>query len=239
MKKFLLFSVYLSLIVGGCSPIIVQPIPFQSELSLPDVAGEFETTVIQEQSAQTSKPTQTYRWRFYRTAQRIETHIVHDQTGEIWLRSKEGNISYQRVFHKEQHVVDYLPGDLKAIGASPDWMAIATLIDANWVSSLISDGQTISFEQPAIHYTHSITENPVEVLWLEQAKLPAMIQKNKNGHLLITRLLALYPWQHSPWLAPDSSNYLCIDFSDLGDKENDAVINSILPKIHGLHHPED
>jgi hypothetical protein len=46
-----------------------------------------------------------------------------------------------------------------------------------------------------------------------------------------TRLVAVHSLPH-----PSTTDYRHIDFADIGDKESDPFIQSILPKLKGSHH---
>ncbi|MDD5579167.1 MAG: hypothetical protein PHY16_07815 [Methylobacter sp.] len=62
-----------------------------------------------------------------------------------------------------------------------------------------------------------------------------MIKRTEHGHTIITRITALYPAVQSPWPYQRSGDYRSTDFADIGDKENDPFIKSILHKIKGGH----
>lgn len=213
----------------ACTLHSVKPLQIQSQLPLPALAVEYETTVISSDDA--GQAPQVYLWRFYRAANRVETHNLHDNSGEIWSRSAYGNISYQRVFHAQQAIIDYLPGDLKAIGAKIDWLALSTLLDSDLIASLISDSQDTFMGRSAIHYKNSDPGRSIEILWLEQEQLPAIIRRTEQKQTVISRISAIHALHQSPWALPLSSDYQLIDFADLGDKENDAFIRQILPKL--------
>jgi hypothetical protein len=169
LKKWLGFSIILSACVHQPS----EPLQIGALNALPDIAVEYETTVIEP-----DKQEHRYRWYFWRTANRVETQNLYDNTGEVWTKSATGDVEYERVFHNEKQIIDYRSSDLKAIGYEPNWAAISTL-----------------------HPT------------------PA------------TRLVAVNSLPH-----PSTADYHHIDFADIGDKESDSFIQSILPKLKGNHH---
>lgn len=232
LKNLYLFSILLILGLAACARHSVKPLQIQSQQPLPALAVEYETVISFDDADQAQ---QVYLWRFYRAANRLETHNLHDNSGEIWTRSAYGSISYQRVFHTQQVIIDYLPGDLKAIGAKIDWLALGTLLDSGMIESLLSDSQEEFLGRPATHYKNSDPNKTIEIVWLEQEQLPALIRRKEHGHTIVSRITTIHALHQSPWALPDAADYSVTDFADLGDKENDAVIRQILPKLKAVH----
>ncbi|WKJ89500.1 hypothetical protein QZJ86_15950 [Methylomonas montana] len=228
-KKLLLIPIVLW-VLSGCSSQPAQPLQIQVLQQLPALAAEFETTV--ETDGHGDEPARSYRWRFWRAADYVETHNLHDDSGEIWSKSA-GTVAYQQVFHNQRQVIDYLPGDLKAIGAEPDWRAISTLLNQATIAPLLADRREEALGRPALLYKSRSPDDVMEVSWLAREQLPALIKRSEHGHTLTTRIVALYPLAQSPWPYRRSGDYAYTDFADIGDKENDAFIKSILPKIKG------
>jgi len=231
LKKIPLFLIFLLLVACANQPN--KPLQIQALNQLPALAAEFETTVIE--ASHEGHQQQSHQWRFWRATNRVETHNLQDNSGEVWTKSAEGQMEYQRVFHDQQQVIDYLPGDLKAIGSELDWSAIATLLNQAMIAPMYADSREEVLGRPAIHYQSNDPDNPLEITWLEQEQLPAMIKRTEHGHTIITRLTGIYPLAQSPWPYQRSDNYRYTDFSDIGDKENDPFIKSIQHKIKGGH----
>ena len=233
LKNQSLLSIILILLLTACKQLVVKPLQIQSQQPLPALAVEYETTVIDSEDR--DQTPQTYRWRFYRAANRIETQNLQDNSGEIWLRFANGSLNYQRVFHAQKEIIDYVPGDLKALGVKIDWPALSTLLEPGEIESLVSDSQQEFLGRPAVHYNNNDLNKSVEILWLEQEQLPALIQRTEQGHTFISRIIAIQALHQSTWTPPHSSDYRLTDFADLGDKENDVFIKQILPKLKGSH----
>lgn len=234
MSKKLALCFILVLLLSACAQQMAKPLRINAAEQLPALAAEFETTIIAT-DADGDERSRSHRWRFWRAADYVETLDVQDDSGEVWTKSVDGVVSYQRLFHGQKHVIDYLPGDLKAIGAEPDWLAIATLLNQAMIAALLSDGQEDALGRPAQHYKSRSPLDGLEISWLQDEQLPALIKRREHGQTLITRLVALYPLAQSPWPYRRTANYACTDFADIGDKESDAFIQSILPKIKGGH----
>lgn len=222
LKK--VFLIGFSTLLSACTHFQSEPLKINALNTLPDVAIEFETTV-----AETNQPEKQHRWKFWRNQNRIETHNLSDNSGEIWTKSANGKIEYERVFHNQKQIIDYRDSDLAAIGESPNWLAMATLLNPMMVATLLSDNQENAFEQTAIHYKN----NDLEMTWLTQSQIPALIKRSENGHLLTTKIINMKA------NVPLKTNYYNhIDFADIGDKESDPFVKSILPKLKGSHNHE-
>lgn len=217
----------------GCAQSPKQPLTIVQ--TLPAIAAEFETLVKDEHDAGKNE---VHRWRFWRTAKRIETLNLDDNSGEIWEQTNAGEIAYQRLFHSHHQIIDYVPGDLKSMNLRPDWMALSSLLNQRQRDALRGGAYERLLDRPALRYREDDAEQPTEVSWLIQEQVPAIIDRHEQSHKLKTRLIAVYPLSQAPWQAPNHDDYRRIDFSDIGDKENDPFIKSILPKIKGTHQHE-
>ena len=132
-------ALFLFMLLSACAQQPDKPLQIRALDQLPALAAEFETTVIE--TGHGGDQPQRYQWRFWRAADRVETHNLQDNSGEIWEKAADRTVTYQRVFHDQRQVIDYLPGDLKAIGAEPDWSAIATLLNQAMQASLATEGR--------------------------------------------------------------------------------------------------
>lgn len=226
----------LLLLLAACSHQPGTPLSLAAEQALPAVAAEYETTVTEADGPHPKS--HSHRWRFWRSANRVETLDLANDTGEIWTKTPDGQIRYQQVFHKDQQTIEYLPGDLYAIGAMPDWSAVAMLVNVKAAQNQVSDGSETVLGKSAPVYRINDGHDNLEFAWLAVEQLPAGIIRNERGHLLETRLIALYPLAESPWPQSREEPYRSTDFADIGDKENDSFIKSILHKLKGGHDHE-
>lgn len=225
------------LILNGCAATPSKPAPFVMTNDSTALAAEFETSVITENHRQEPE-TANYRWRFWRSPTYVQTYNLQDDTGEAWTKSPSGEIGYQRLFHAQQQSIDYLPGDLKAIGSALDWPMLASLLNREMIKDLACSDDVDALDRQ-IQRCHTRSEpEALQLVWLTQEQLPASITLMEHEHRLTTRLLAAYPLAKSPWVQPSSDHYRQIDFADIGDKENDPFIKSILSKLKGgaSHH---
>ncbi|AEG01642.1 hypothetical protein Metme_3270 [Methylomonas methanica MC09] len=239
VKHSTLPGLVLALCLSACTTTQTHPTkPLRVDLPLPDIAAEFETRIERLDSSSDAHEPQRYRWRFYRSAKRIETHLLPDNSGESWTQLPDGDIAYQRLFHTQKQLIDYLPGDLKAIGSQPNWLRLATLINADHLENFVAQSSDTILGRSVTHYTDDTRSNPVELAWLEAEQLPALLRRRGHGHTVTTRLIAVYRLDDAPWERPNSDAYQTTDFADLGDKENNAFIKSILPQLKGTQSHE-
>lgn len=222
----------LLILLNACAQQPGKPLPIYPLAAIPALAAEFITTV--RTSADTESPLKVRRWRFWRSAERIETLDLQTHSGEVWLRAANGEISYQRIFHAQRTVIEYTAGDLKAIQAYPDWQALSLLVTAPSSQALIPAGQQTLLQGPTLRYQSP--DDPQSGLnWLEHEQLPALIDFNQQQQTLQTQLLAVYSPASAPWAPPDARDYAVIDFADMGDKENDPFIQSIQHTLKGSY----
>lgn len=219
----------------ACAQQPVLPAQLQIIPPLSALAAEYVTTVSPHDGHDQEPTPSPQQWRFWRDTQFIETLNLADQSGDNWSKATDGTVTYQRLFHEQKQLVDYLPGDLKAIGIAVDWTALATLIKPSLIAGLKADDRVEVLGHSAIHYQSTDPEKPFELLWLEQEQLPALIKFTEHGHTVSTELTALYPLAQSPWPYQRAAAYKSTDFSDLGDKENDPFVKSIQHKLKGGH----
>lgn len=235
-KHSALSGLALLLCLSACGS---QPLkPLRVALPLPDIAAEFETRVERLDTQTGDHEPQRYRWRFYRSAKRIETHQLTDDSGESWVQLADGNIGYQRLFHTQKQLIDYLPGDLKAIDSQPNWFRLATLIDTDNLQKFVPQNSDTLVDRPVTYYTDNTQDTFTELAWLAREQLPALLRRQQHGQTMTTCLIAVYSLDNAPWVRPKSDDYQATDFADLGDKENDAFIKSILPKLKGAQRHE-
>lgn len=231
------------MILNACSSVPSKPSQFVMLDNPPALAAEFETTVVsdhdkEDEHQQQAPSEQNHHWRFWRSSKQIQTYSEQDNSGEVWSKTANGEITYQRLFHAQQQLIEYFPGDLKAIGSQLDWPMLAILLTRKMIDDLVCTDDIDSLGR-RIQHCHSRSEpEHLQIDWLPQEQLPASITLTEHNQRMTSRLLTSYPLDKSPWTEPSSSDYRLIDFADLGDKENDPFIKSILPKIKGgtSHH---
>lgn len=200
---------------------------------LPALAAEFETVVYQTQTDGIIQQSH-HRWRLWRDLGYIETHNLDDDSGEVWCKTETGEIGYQRLFHSQQQLIDYLPGDLKALQETPNWTALSSLLNPAMVEGLHGGEAVEIADLPALRYQS--LDQTLQVWWLTQQQLPGLIDIRQPNQRILTRIQAVYALPQAPWPYRRARHYTSTDFADLGDRESDTFIQSILPRLKGSHH---
>mgnify|MGYP006267792423 FL=1 len=219
-----------ALLLGACTPYKSALFPLQTIEKLPNVAIEFETTITQADHSENH-----YRWYFWRTDNVVEIRNPQDNSSEIWTKLANGQIEYSIIFHDQKQSIDYNAVDLEMLGEVPNWTKTTLLCAPEMLATLVSDRDEALFNQAATHYKTNLPNTVFEVTWLSQQQIPAMIKRETNGQATITKMVALEPTQKSMIANPEASSYYHTIFADIGDKENDPFIKSVMPKLKGSH----
>jgi hypothetical protein len=232
LKKLSMYC--LPLLLVACAQDPVKPVAMQIAITqpLPPLAVEFET-VVDQTSADGEIYQSSHRWRFWRDHNYVETLNLDDDSGEVWRKAENGDIGYQRLFHDQQQLIDYLPGDLHALDAVPDWNAVTSLLNPAALAALRGGDAVKILDLDAQRYSGQLHGQALKVLWLPTQQLPALIETRQPGQRIVTRLQAIFALPRSPWPYRRASAYGVVDFADIGDKENDPFIKSILPRLKG------
>jgi len=224
----------LPLLLAACAQDAVKPVamPITINPSPPALAVEFET-VVDQTEANGEIVQSSHRWRFWRDHDYVETHNLDDDSGEVWHKAENGQIGYQQLFHDQQQLIDYHPGDLYALNAVPDWNGLSHLLNQTTLAALRGGEAAEILDLEAQRYQGRVQGQSLKVLWLPEQQLPALIETKQPGQRIVTRIQAIFALPHSPWPYRRSSSYGVIDFADLGDKESDPFVQSILPRLKG------
>lgn len=199
------------------------------------VAALYETRTIQLARRPQSN---NQRWHIWRTARKIENQSTDGASGEVWLRDSKDNISMARLFHKEKRIIEYTSGDLRALGLYPEWNDRAELIDSSLLSRLKLTGTEMVLGYKAQRYQGQLNGVDMEILWLAEFRLPALVRRVLADRDISMHLLEIHPLASSPWKQKDISDYQAMDYADMGDNEADPFISSLShkdSKQHGTH----
>lgn len=200
---------------------------------LPSIAGRFEWSV-----AFTGEPTHRERreWFMWRQPARVETRDGAGETGEVWRRANNGEVAYQRVFHREKRIIEYTEGDLRALDRSPDWRSVAHLIAPSFLKDRLNEGERLEIlGRPARRYTGMVDGVALEVLWLEEEQIPAQVREIFKDQERLLLLKEIYPLNRSPWPYGQTADYEPTDYADIGDQEADPFLQYLLNAERPTH----
>lgn len=232
-KRVLLPLLLFSVLFSACSTYKSEPFPTPTTSNLPAVAIEFETVITKADKSESH-----YRWYFWRAENQVEIRNPQDNTSEVWTKLANGQVEYASVFHDAKQSIDYDAVDLDMIGETPDWTKITLLFGSDMMATLLSGSDETVLNQKAVHYKTNLPKTVFEVTWLPQQQVPAMIKREENGQTITTKIRALETTNKPMWSNPNAEAYYHTVFADIGDKESDPFIKSILHKLKGSHHEE-
>ncbi|MDD2724950.1 MAG: hypothetical protein PHH59_13130 [Methylovulum sp.] len=185
--------------------------------------------------------TQKSNWYFWRQKQRTETHDERSQQGEIWERNEAGQLFYTRLFYNEHVALEFVPGDLAATGATPSWQQLTSLIDPKTLGKeLVFVGKENLDGVLVEYYKGTVNNVETEVDWLPVLQLPArLIKKQPEGSvsLAISDCGNEAKFTVKPITKAQYDNLRHLDYTDLGDLENDPMVQH-LEQVMGTQHHE-
>jgi hypothetical protein len=212
-------------VLATAAPVSYGADTIASVGSLPALACRFESHL----TLRGERPHEhTSQWSLWRQPDRVEVHDLTGESGRVWELNPKGQVTYQQVFHHVKRIIEYTPGDLRALNANPEWLTVATLINpALLTGQLQLRGEEAVLGRTAQRYEGRVNNRAVEVVWLVQEKIPALVRQVSPDREEVLRLHALYPLSESPWPRPRSENYSRLDSADLGDIQSDPFLRSL------------
>jgi hypothetical protein len=189
------------------------------------VAARYETVGVDR----TGRITRKSDWYLVRTASRIET--AGDGRAEVWERSERGDLSMRRVFRDEQFILEYHPGDLRAMNIQPEWRALGTVIDPAMLPRSTPTGSKKALGRTAQVYRSGTGRDRVEIWWIAELSLPARVKRTGELGAYTMKLVEFRESAPSDWpLASQwrTAEFRVVDAADLGDLEYDPVVKRIM-----------
>ena len=238
MKKTLIFLLSLSLAAcaGSATKTYTLPNGLVDFSAAKQLACRFEKTIDTPNTPQTSN------WYFWRQEHRTETHDELSNQGELWENSKPGEFFYTRLFYNEHVALEFTQSDLLATGAViPSLQQLNSLVDPKTLGKeLILQRKDNATDMAVEYYTGAINNIATEVDWLPALQLPArLVKKLPEGTL--TLILGECGTGGSkfavkPISKTELDNFRRFDYTDLGDMEDDPMVQHIEQLIGGHQH---
>lgn len=186
------------------------------------------------------KNRQPASWYFWRQTQRTETRDELSNQGEIWERNDAGQLFYTRVFYNEKVALEFVPGDLAATGAEPSWQQLTSLVNPDtFGKELALLGKADKNGMPVEYYKGEVNNIVTEVEWLPDLQLPARIVKMLPDGILSLTLADCgnnSKFKVKPITKSEFDSLRRIDYTDLGDMEDDPMVRHIERLTGGHHH---
>ncbi len=202
--------------------------------SSPQLACRYQKQVLGGDKIQ---PT---NWYFWRQRQRTETRDELSNQGEIWEATKPGDYSYTRLFYNERVALEWTHGDLMASGSTPSIKQVSSIVDPDMLGKELalqskSDTNGTSVES----YRGTVNNITTEVDWLPMLKLPARLVKQlPEGTVTLT--LSTFSKESQfpvkPITKAELDGFRRLDYTDVGDMEDDPIVHHIEKLLGGHHH---
>jgi hypothetical protein len=169
-------------------------------------------------------------WYLLRGAHRIERVRPDAGIAEIWERDDRGDVSLKRVFRNESRVVEYAPGNLRAMQLQMSWEAVGAAVDPRLVRALVRGATVATPYGLATVFKGVMAAVPTEVWWLETLQLPTRVVEQRPNASVIVELQSLHSQPPGDWPRadfPDQAVVEVIDVADLGDRHYDPFVNKV------------
>ena len=193
--------------------------------ALTPVAARYAVTVVPPPSAKTHDKPKTHTWYFYRDAQRIA--LLKGNVDEIWYRDGQQRISFERVFHEDERVVDYSTGELQTLRVIVHWAELSSFVHPDELRQLKLNSKHGAGNATLLHLSGVVGQERLAVDWLPALQLPKRItRQDKSGFKVRMELVeSAEPAPHA-WPPPGakSADYLHLDAADFGDMGYDPVV---------------
>lgn len=169
-------------------------------------------------------------WYLWRSESVVETLESHGNTGEAWRRSRTGEVTgYERLFHVDRKLIEYVPGDLAAVGAAPDWTRLASVVDPSQIgTALTKRGEDVFAGVPVEIWSGESGGVTLEVRWCPEWAVPVRIVRTQGGEILEFDLRDARAAGATPWSRPKSGRYDRVDFADIGDRTTDPFFRRLI-----------
>ncbi len=226
--------------MAACANISTQITSFPDGLA--NLATSGRLACRYEKQIGDSNNTQIKNWYFWREAQRTETRDEFSNQGEIWESNDAGKFFYTRLFYNEHAAVEFVQGDLAATGATaPSTQQLFSLIDPKTLGKELTLLDKGDMKGMAVEYYSGTVKNiPTEVAWLPSLQLPARINKKLvTGNITLTLADCGNESKFSvnPITKKEFDNFRRFDYTDLGDMEDDPMVQRI-EQLIGDHHAQ-
>ncbi len=236
MKTLLAFLLVLllSACAGSATKTYILPEGLGQVVATSPLACRFEKHTTD------GKNTQKSNWYFWRETQRTETRDELSNQGEIWERNSAGQYFFTRLFFNERVALEFVPGDLAAMGSSPSWQQLSSLIDPKTLGKeLKPQGKGSAGGLSVEYYSGTINNVVTEIDWLPDLQLPARLVKKLSDITVILTVSDcgnVSKFAAKPITKPEFDKLRRLDYTDLGDMEDDPMVRHLELLMGGHHH---
>lgn len=189
------------------------------------IAARYVVTIERAVSGASRVNPQHYTWYFYRDGQRIA--LLKGAVDEVWFRDAQERMSFERVFHDDERVVDYSTGELATLNVKVDWAALSTFVDPLELAQLTRVSQQGKGKDTRLHLRSRVGQERVTVDWLPALQLPLRLTRQVKGGTTVRMVMlesAPSPLPNWPEIGVKSAHYLHLDAADFGDMVDEPVV---------------
>ena len=244
-KKRLLLAALPTLFLGCASLSGKDSKPLSAEMlhglkDMDPMTCEYQKTWLQNQK------TSQAAWYFMRQPNRTETRDLATDQGDIWQRDDQGRLFKIRLFNQDRVALEYTDGDLKASDRLASWPTIWSIVDTRQFGKDLKLAAKETFYGVELEtYQGKLDGVDVKMEWLPSLKLPKSISRHGPGmdeDLDLVSCKSLSTASIKPMTTAKLNDYRHIDFTDLGDMEQDPAVQKIMrlsgehSHDHGDHH---
>jgi len=214
---------------------VPQPLPRQARVQMhapvsvegevAPLAARYAVTIERAASGASRVQPQQHTWYFYRDAERIA--LLKGAVDEVWFRDDHQRVSFERVFHDDQRVVDYSTGELATLNVKADWVALSTFMDPSELAQLKPVSKQGKGKDARLHLRGHVGQALVTVDWLPALQLPQRLTRQVKGGVTVRMVIlesAPSPLPSWPEVGVKSAHYLHLDAADFGDMNDDPVV---------------
>lgn len=192
----------------------------------PPVAARFRVSVTVPPDGKGGPATvRRTEWTYLRGADRIA--LMKGGIDEVWRRDAQGRVSFERVFHAEQRVIDYSTGELATLGVRADWLALSSFVDPAELTPLKLVSRSGRGGDERIRLAGTAGGQSLTVDWLSALHLPArLLRRAADGSVTLIELAQHASTPPAAWTEPllRSASYLRLDAADFGDMEYEPAV---------------
>ena len=237
MKSLLIPSLIIWL--SACADTAIKNYALPEQLAQPTDTSTLACRYTKQTSD--AKNQSATNWYFWRQPQRTETRDELSNQGEVWERNQTEQLFYTRLFYNEKVALEFVPGDLAATGVEPAWEQLTTLVNRRSLGKeLALLNKTTSAGLDIEFYRGTINNVDTEIDWIPALQLPARIAK-RFPDAAVTLTLSdcgqAAKFSVKPISKSELDNMRRIDFTDLGDMEDDLMVRHIEQLMSRHQHP--
>ncbi len=200
------------------------------ERNLPSVAALYEWAVI---GMGTTPQKQSWDYYFWRKPGYVEIRDDLRRTTDVWRVTTNKQLFYEQVFHDEKHIVEFNHADLAMVHRNIDWNRMETMIDFEGMKPYfqhVGEKHVDAIDRTCQVYHGKFPHAEVELYWLKEEVLPAMMKEIYEDHITVLVLKEIHAYDESPWEHGEFDDYIRGEFADLDDLDTDPFFQNYIGK---------